>query len=101
MSFLQFAPQYFEYVSKAFFDDMPSYLCRVLGVYRVETMAKKIKTKQYVVLMENLFYDRTITRIFDLKGSTRSRYLREASTPSEAQGEVLLDVNLLKVREMC
>ena len=31
---------------------------------------------EQVVVMENLFHERLITRAFDLKGSTRSRYAR-------------------------
>jgi len=44
--------------------------------------------------MENLFHSRnsTITKVYDLKGSKRSRYVR-----NPIQNEVLLDENLLEV----
>lgn len=45
-----------------------------------------------VVVMENLLYGRRIARIYDLKGSTRSRYNADAS----GRNSVLLDENLLE-----
>ena len=39
-------------------------------------------------MMENLFYQKNVTRIFDLKGSLRSRYVEDES-------QVLMDENLL------
>lgn len=48
--------------------------------------------KQDVLVMENLFYDRKISRIFDLKGSLRSRY---AQTTGQ-ENDVLLDENLIE-----
>ena len=31
--FLEFAPAYFEYMAKAFYNNIPSVLCKILGVY--------------------------------------------------------------------
>lgn len=45
-----------------------------------------------VMVMENLFYKRKVSRVYDLKGSTRSRY--NADTTGE--NKVLLDTNLLE-----
>lgn len=42
-----------------------------------------------LMVMENLFYNRRISRIYDLKGSARSRYNPNTSG-------VLLDMNLLE-----
>ena len=42
--------------------------------------------------MENLFYNCSITRVFDLKGSTRSRYAR-VSEYAYSNKEALLDPN--------
>lgn len=50
----------------------------------------KERKKDFVV-MENLFYNRTISRIYDLKGSKRSRY----NTDTSGANNVLLDENLL------
>jgi hypothetical protein len=56
--------------------------------------------------MQNLFYDRLTTRVFDLKGSARSRYVRvdepgdgeasEESDRAKAQARVLLDDNFME-----
>jgi hypothetical protein len=42
--------------------------------------------------MENVFYGRQISRIFDLKGSVRNRHVQSTGTASE----VLLDENLIE-----
>ena len=44
--------------------------------------------------MENVFYDRQISRIYDLKGSERSRYNESAAANPHDAGEVHLDDNL-------
>ena len=33
--FLEFAPAYFEYMAKAFYNNIPTALCKILGVYTV------------------------------------------------------------------
>lgn len=43
-----------------------------------------------VLVMENLFFGRNVTRIYDLKGSLRSRY------NTDCNNKVLLDQNLLE-----
>lgn len=44
--------------------------------------------------MENVFYDRQISRIYDLKGSERSRFNADAAANPQDAGEVHLDDNL-------
>eukprot|EP01035_Chromulina_nebulosa_P017670 gene17670-23259_t len=75
--FLDFAPAYFEYMVKAFFHNLPTVLCKVLGVYTIGYHNKETGKKmlENVVVMENIFYQRNITSVFDLKGSSRARYL--------------------------
>ena len=51
---------------------------------------------EQVVIMENLFYDRHITRIFDLKGSSRQRYVDIVGDNGEKIDD--LDQYLLKKR---
>jgi 1-phosphatidylinositol-3-phosphate 5-kinase len=46
-----------------------------------------------VLVMENLLFERHVTRLYDLKGSTRSRY----NPDSNGSDKVLLDENLLEV----
>ncbi|KAG9305891.1 hypothetical protein G9A89_016543 [Geosiphon pyriformis] len=94
-AFLKFAPAYFEYMSKAFFHELPTVLAKIFGFYRIgyktEQSGKSMKID--VIVMENLFYERKISKIFDLKGSMRNRHVR--STGKE--NEVLLDENLLEL----
>ena len=46
-----------------------------------------------VLVMENLLFERRVTRLYDLKGSTRSRY----NPDSNGSDKVLLDENLLEM----
>jgi len=71
--FLDFAPAYFEYMTKALYHRLPSLLCKILGVYQVGYQNKVTgkKVLEQVVVMENLFYERNISLVFDLKGSSR------------------------------
>jgi hypothetical protein len=73
--FLDYAPAYFEYMAKHFFHGMETVLCKVLGVYTIgyQNRATGKRYMEQVVVMQNLFYERLNTRIFDLKGSARSR----------------------------
>lgn len=45
-----------------------------------------------LLVMENLLFGRHITRLYDLKGSTRSRYNPDTS----GKNKVLLDENLIE-----
>lgn len=45
-----------------------------------------------VLIMENLMYKRSVTRIYDLKGSHRSRYAPDVG----GKDKVLLDQNLIE-----
>mmetsp|Transcript_21134 Transcript_21134/g.73006 ORF Transcript_21134/g.73006 Transcript_21134/m.73006 type:complete len:1779 (-) Transcript_21134:904-6240(-) len=76
--FLEYAPAYFEYLSKSFFHKYDTLLVKVLGVYQIgsHNRVNGRRIMEQVVVMENLFHDRIISRAFDLKGSTRSRYAR-------------------------
>ena len=92
-SFLDFAPSYFEYMMRVLYDDVPSLLIKFLGLFRVKITCKAsgVKYSKYVVLMENLFYGKHIDRVFDLKGSERSRYVKD-----QAPDQVLMDENFLE-----
>jgi 1-phosphatidylinositol-3-phosphate 5-kinase len=48
--------------------------------------------KMDVLVMENLLFERQVTRLYDLKGSTRSRY----NPDSNGSDKVLLDQNLIE-----
>lgn len=50
------------------------------------------ETKIDLLVMENIFYGKNITRLYDLKGSLRSRY----NADSSGNNKVLLDQNLIE-----
>ncbi|XP_017877426.1 1-phosphatidylinositol 3-phosphate 5-kinase isoform X2 [Ceratina calcarata] len=94
--FLEFAPNYFAYMEKCQQTRQPTLLGKIVGVYRVSfknnTTNAALRTS--VLVMENLFYKRTITEKFDLKGSVRNRLVNPDDTCQEGE-LVLLDENLL------
>lgn len=45
-----------------------------------------------LLVLENIFYNRNISRIFDLKGSTRNRHVQSTGK----QDQVLMDENLVE-----
>ncbi|KAK8921877.1 1-phosphatidylinositol-3-phosphate 5-kinase FAB1B [Platanthera zijinensis] len=93
-SFIKFAPEYFKYLSESITTRSPTCLAKILGIYQVTI--KHLKggkdTKMDILVMENLLFGRTITRLYDLKGSSRSRY----NPDSKGNNKVLLDQNLIE-----
>ena len=75
--FQKIAPEYFKYMANAYATNKQTILCKVYGMYQVgfHNKASGRKVLKEVVVMENLFYQRRVTRVFDLKGSARSRYV--------------------------
>ncbi|KFK41525.1 hypothetical protein AALP_AA2G140900 [Arabis alpina] len=92
-SFEDFASEYFKYMKESLCSGSPTCLAKILGIYQVSIKHSKggKETKMDLMVMENLFYNRRISRIYDLKGSARSRY--NANTSID---KVLLDMNLLE-----
>ncbi|KAJ2958021.1 hypothetical protein NQZ79_g6344 [Umbelopsis isabellina] len=93
-AFLKFAPAYFQYLSEALFHGLPTVLAKIFGFYRIgyKNAVTGKSMKMDLLVMENLFYQRNVTKIFDLKGSMRNR--RVNATGKE--NEVLLDENLVE-----
>lgn len=93
-SFLKFAPNYFQLMAQTFYHDMPSVIAKMLGFYQIilKNPVTGVEHNWCLLVMENLFYDRTPARIFDLKGSMRNRKI--AATGE--QNEVLLDENMVE-----
>jgi 1-phosphatidylinositol-3-phosphate 5-kinase len=89
-AFLHFAPAYFDYMSRAFFHGLPTLLAKIFGFFRIGFTANGKSSRMDVLVMENLFYERNVTKIYDLKGSKRNRHV----TTTGRRGEVLLDENL-------
>ncbi|KAL7620457.1 Mitochondrial distribution and morphology protein 12 [Parahypoxylon ruwenzoriense] len=93
-AFLKFAPAYFSLMAEALFHDLPSVIAKMLGFFQVviKNPVTSTEIKLDLLLMENLFYDRAPTRIFDLKGSMRNRKIQSTGE----QNEVLLDENMVE-----
>lgn len=94
-AFIKFAPSYFEYMAQAMFHDLPTTLAKVFGFYQIQVKSSISNSKSYkmdVIIMENLFYEKKTTRIFDLKGSMRNRHVEQTGKANE----VLLDENMVE-----
>ncbi|KIJ28157.1 hypothetical protein M422DRAFT_215436 [Sphaerobolus stellatus SS14] len=99
-----FAPAYFDYMASTVSAGRPTLLAKIFGCFRVSfTRPKDAKTggkgkssSSVFLVMENLFYDRRFTKIYDLKGSTRNRHVHATGR----ENEVLLDENLVKMAHL-
>lgn len=93
-SFLKFAPNYFQIMSEAFFNELPSVIAKMFGFYQIiiKNPVTNVEYNWFLLVMENLFYDRVPTRIFDLKGSMRNRKINATGE----RNEVLLDENMVE-----
>jgi len=71
-------------------------VCPCMSLISLKVTSKHLKggkeTKMDVLVMENLLYRRNIRRLYDLKGSSRSRYNPDTS----GSNKVLLDQNLIE-----
>jgi hypothetical protein len=47
----------------------PSLLAKILGIYTVKIVANGVKKSVDLIVMENLMYDVSISRTYDLKGA--------------------------------
>eukprot|EP00775_Hariotina_reticulata_P003719 gene3719-3981_t len=111
-SFLEFAPAYFEHMAQTAASGRATTLAKVAGVYSISVRTQGGGTGLSsgqgqggqagpfkdgvidVLVMENIFYDRQISRIYDLKGSERSRFNADAAANPQDAGAVHLDDNL-------
>lgn len=94
-AFIKFTPSYFEYMAQAMFHELPTALAKIFGFYQIQVKSSISGSKSYkmdVIIMENLFYERKTTRIFDLKGSMRNRHVEQTGK----ENEVLLDENMVE-----
>lgn len=74
-----------QYLNKAFFHGLPTVLCKIVGVYQIgyHNRVTGRRTMEQVAVMQNIFYGRKISKIFDLKGSLRGRFTRQANLHKE------------------
>ncbi|PNT77272.1 hypothetical protein BRADI_1g60357v3 [Brachypodium distachyon] len=91
-SFMKFAPDYFKYLLESIGTGSPTCIAKILGIYQVKSLKGGKETRMDVLVMENLLFERHVTRLYDLKGSTRSRY----NPDSNGSDKVLLDENLIE-----
>ena len=93
-AFTKFAPDYFAFMSYTLFHGVPSVIAKMFGLFQViiKNPATGLDFSYYLLVMENLFYERSPNRRFDLKGSMRNRRIESTGQPDE----VLLDENLVE-----
>lgn len=93
-AFTKFAPDYFNFMSYTLFHGVPSVIAKMFGLFQVNLRnpATGVDFSYYLLVMENLFYERNPNRRFDLKGSMRNRKIESTGQ----QDEVLLDENLVE-----
>lgn len=93
-AFLEFAPSYFNIMAEALFHDLPSVIAKMVGFFQIYIKNPTTGTdvRLDLLVMENLFYDRSPGKIFDLKGSMRNRKIQSTGE----QNEVLLDENMVE-----
>ncbi|MBA0578031.1 hypothetical protein Gorai_020334, partial [Gossypium raimondii] len=72
-SFVKFGPAYFKYLSESINTRSPTCLAKILGIYQVSSKHLKggRESKMDMLVMENLLFRRNVTRLYDLKGSSR------------------------------
>jgi 1-phosphatidylinositol-3-phosphate 5-kinase len=92
-AFFKFAPNYFAFMHQNLFHSLPSVIAKMMGLFQVTIRAPGtgLEFNWFMLVMENLFYDRMPNRRFDLKGSMRNRKIQSTGE----QDEVLLDENLV------
>ncbi|GAB7366726.1 hypothetical protein MBLNU230_g0683t1 [Neophaeotheca triangularis] len=93
-AFTKFAPDYFAFMSYTLFHGVPSVIAKMFGLFQViiKNPVTGVDFSYYLLVMENLFYERNPHRRFDLKGSMRNRKIESTGQPDE----VLLDENLVE-----
>ncbi|KAL6846595.1 hypothetical protein ACP4OV_024043 [Aristida adscensionis] len=93
-SFVDFAPHYFRHLTESLTSRSPTCLAKIMGLYQVSIKSLKggRDLKMDLMVMENIFFQRKISRVYDLKGSVRSRYNSDTS----GHNKVLLDSNLIE-----
>ena len=64
------------YIDYMINSDKPSCLAKILGVFQVQ-MKQNEAIKSHYIVMEDIFYGKTICKTYDLKGSQRNRMSKE------------------------
>ena len=79
-SFLDFAPHYFNYLQQCRDSNNKTLLGKIVGVYKVgfKNSVSGAGMSLEFLIMENLFYNRNVSKSYDLKGSVRNRLILES-----------------------
>lgn len=86
-SFVRIFPQYFK------IDHRPTVLCKIVGVYQIGYHNRETgkRSMEQIAVMQNIFYNKKITKTFDLKGSLRGRFAAHTkgstSSADDQQGQ--------------
>ena len=62
-SFISIASLYFKYLAKAYACQVPTLLAKIMGAYTINYRSGSRTIKQDVIVMENLFYNRKISKV--------------------------------------
>jgi hypothetical protein len=83
--FTNFGPAYFEHMFKHSYENKPSVLIKIFGMFEKKNKNGNV----YYIVMENLFYGMPGERtVYDLKGSEAKRWNKKG-------GSTLLDTNFI------
>lgn len=101
--FCQFAPTFFDYMTKSFFHNYPCCLAKIIGAYEVRVKCDtnpELESRTYLLVSENLNVgfkkeDEPNLIRFDLKGSENNRLVTPPIGPNGPERVVLLDNNFL------
>lgn len=65
----------------------PTVLCKIVGVYQigVHNRITGKRAMEQVAVMQNIFYNKKISKIFDLKGSLRGRFAAQRKDESSQE----------------
>ncbi|KAK4018626.1 hypothetical protein OUZ56_000672 [Daphnia magna] len=96
-SFVDLVPNYISYTHRAQRENRPTAFCKIVGAFRIvfKNAQTNVASKQDLLVMENLFYKKNVTRKFDLKGSERNRLV--SASEAEMSDCVLLDENFVQM----
>ncbi|XP_008783363.1 1-phosphatidylinositol-3-phosphate 5-kinase FAB1A isoform X2 [Phoenix dactylifera] len=92
-SFLKFGPDYFKHISHSIESGSQTCLAKIFGIYQVRQSKSGKEVKTDLMVMENLLFGHSVSRIFDLKGAVFSRYVPPDTNDHQ---KVLLDQNFIE-----
>ena len=93
---LDSAFNYYQHLSKFFFEKKPTLLAKIFGAFHVKVKSPKEKKNYFLIYMENFYYNKisknnfdhfntveSNLKVYDLKGSETNRYIRQKNKKKE------------------